>query len=265
MTPPAETSPASLPWEGTGAPACDMFVRDSWQAVADQLMVISGAAISPRRPGLLAQLLLAQRHQVAVPRTMVTTDPSRAHAAFRCSRLVLKAVDRHFVEAAPGRLSGVFPAIVARHVGASGPCPGPPVIVQEFVEHEAELRVYYVHGDVHVFEIGKDSPAALWEGSGQVSVRSVVPPPAVVAATRLLAAAMSLTYGAFDFLVRNGMPVFLEVNPDGDWRWAEQKARTMAVTLAVARMLAELDRELQPGNDTRSFDLLTFLSRKYGP
>jgi len=245
---------------GTGAPAYDMFLRDSWQAVADELAMISGAAISPRRPGLLAQLLLAQRHQVAVPRTIVTTDPSRAHAAFQCQRLVIKAADRHFVEAAPGRLSGVFPAIVERRVLASGPCPGPPVIVQEFVEHEAELRVYYVHGHVHAFEVGKDSPATLWEDPGRVSVRSVAPPPAVVAATRLLAAAMSLTYGAFDFLVRDGTPVFLEVNPDGDWHWAERKARTAAVTLAAARMLADLNRELRTGNDTRPFDLLAFLS-----
>jgi hypothetical protein len=252
--------------EGTGAPAYDMFLRDSWQAVGEQLTVISGTAISRLRPGLLSQLLLAKRHQVAVPQTMVTTDPSCAQAAFQCSRLVIKAADRHFVEAAPGRLSGVFPAIVERRILASGPCPGPPVIVQEFVEHESELRVYYVHGQVHAFEVGKHSPASLWEDSGQVSVRSVAPPPAVAAATTLLAHAMSLTYGAFDFLIRDGRPVFLEVNPDGDWGWAERKARTMAVTLSVAAMLASLSLE-RSGSASRSFALLAFLggSAKPGP
>lgn len=250
--------------DGTGAHAYDMFLMDSWQAVADQLTAISGAAISPQRPGLVAQLLIAQRHRVAVPQTMVTTDPSRAHAIFRCRQLIIKAADRHFVEATPGRLSMVFPMIVERRVPAFGPCHGEPVIVQEFIEHEAELRVYYVHGRVLVFEVGKGSPASLWEDPGRVSVRSVAPPPAVAAATRLLAAAMSLTYGAFDFLVRDGTPVFLEVNPDGDWHWAERKAQTAAVTLAVARMLSDLNRELRTGDDGRSFDLLAFLGGSAG-
>ncbi len=53
---------------------------------------------------------------------------------------------------------------------------------------------------------------------------------------------MSLRYGAFDFLLSAGTPVFLEVNPDGDWRWAERRTRTTPVTLAVAAMLAALHR-----------------------
>jgi hypothetical protein len=92
-----------------------------------------------------------------------------------------------------------------------------------------------------------------------------VTPPAVDSAARLLAAAMSLRYGAFDFLLRDAAPVFLEVNPDGDWRWAERGARTAAVTLAAARMLTRLHREARPGDGAGSFSLIGFLSRKYGP
>jgi hypothetical protein len=240
--------------EAAGDPAYRLFLRESWREAAGQLAEISGASIGLRRPALLSQLRLARRHRVAVPRTVVTTDPSRAGSAFECPRLVIKAVHRHFVEAAPGRLSGIFPTIVERH-GLSGG-PGPPVIVQEYVEHEAEWRVYYVAGQVHGFQVGKDSPAGLWAPGDRVEVRSGEPPPAMVCATELLASAMSLRYGAFDFLVRDGTPVFLEVNPDGDWRWAEQRARTGPVTTAVTRMLADLHRELRPG----AFDLLAFLT-----
>jgi len=42
---------------------------------------------------------------------------------------------------------------------------------------------------------------------------------------------------------RDTAPVFLEVIPDGDWRWAELKSRSMVVTLAAARMLADLHHE----------------------
>ncbi|GLY75614.1 hypothetical protein Airi01_038810 [Actinoallomurus iriomotensis] len=234
--------------EGGDDAAHRVFARESWQAAADELAAISGTSLGARRPALLAQLRLARHHDVAVPRTIVTTDPGRARDAFACPRLVIKAVHRHFVEAAPGRLSGIFPTVVERRSLPADPCPGPPVIVQEYVEHETEWRVYYVGGQVHGFELpGGHSPADLWTAGGRVEVRSGEPPPAVAAAATLLASAMSLRYGAFDFLVREGTPVFLEVNPDGDWRWAERRTRTTLVTNAVAALLAGLHREALPG------------------
>jgi hypothetical protein len=244
--------------DSTQEPARTMFLRESWQAAAGQLATISGTAIGFGRPGLLAQLQLARSHGVAVPRTMLTTDPCRARDEFDCPRLVIKAAHHHFVESAPGRLNGVFPAIVERDALAGGPGPGPPVIVQEYVEHEAELRVYYVAGRIHAFLVGKASPADLWTAPGRVEIRPVAPPAAVVSATRTLATAMALPYGAFDFLIRDGTPVFLEVNPDGDWRWAEQRTRTAPVTTAVAAMLAGLHRKALPSPG--EFDLLGFLA-----
>ncbi len=250
--------------ERAGSPARDLFLRDSWQAVADQLSAVYGTSIRPRHAGPLEQLLLAERHQIAVPRTVITTDPGQARSILRGSRMVVKALPGHFVEATPGRLTGVFPAIGRPPGPDTGPRPSPPLIVQEFVEHDAELRVYYVAGQVRGFEVSKDTPADPWLAEDRVSVRSVDPPPQVVTATRLLAGAMQLSYGAFDFLLRADVPVFLEVNPDGDWRWFEIKAGVAPVTLAVAQILCDLHRDLLPasaGRDTGSFELLTFLSR----
>ncbi|MFI6847686.1 hypothetical protein OG535_30020 [Kitasatospora sp. NBC_00085] len=244
--------------ESTQDAAHTLFLRESWQAAAGQLATISGTAIHAVRPGLLSQLRLARRHGVAVPRTMLTTDPHRALDQFDCPLLVIKAAHHHFVESAPGRLNGVFPAIVDRDSLSAAPRPGPPVTVQEYVEHEAELRVYYVAGQLHAFQVAKELPADPWLAPDRVEIHPVEPPPAVVAATRTLAAAMSLRFGAFDFLIREGMPVFLEVNPDGDWRWAEQRARTTSVTAAVAGMLADLHRRTLPSPG--EFDLLGFLS-----
>ncbi|MEV7779981.1 hypothetical protein [Kitasatospora sp. NPDC088351] len=246
--------------ESTRDPAHTVFVRESWQAAAGQLAAVSGTTIRPGRPGILSQLRLARRHRIAVPRTMLTTDPSHARDEFDCPRLVVKAAHHHFVEPAPGRLTGVFPTVVERdgpHGLPAGPCPGPPVIVQEYVEHEAELRVYYVAGRLHTFQVGKASPADPWTAPDRMEIRPVPPPPAVASATRTLAAAMSLRYGAFDFLISDGTPVFLEVNPDGDWRWAEQRTRTAPVTTAVAAMLAGLHRKALPSPG--EFDLLGFL------
>ncbi|WP_327674131.1 hypothetical protein [Kitasatospora sp. NBC_00458] len=244
----------------TGEPARTVFLRESWQAAADQLAAVSGTALRATRPGLLAQLELARRHRIAVPRTLLTTDPHRARGEFDCPRLVVKAAHHHFVEPEPGLLNGIFPTVVERDDPSAdpGPGPGPPVVVQEYVEHEEELRVYYAAGRLHAFRVAKTAPADPWTAPGRVGVHPVTAPPAVAAATRTLAAAMSLHYGAFDFLVSAGTPVFLEVNPDGDWHWVEQRAGGTPVTTAVAAMLAALHRRALPARGP--FDLLGFLS-----
>jgi hypothetical protein len=250
---------------GSIGPAPELFLRASWHAAADQLTAISGISILPRRPPLLTQLMLAQRNQISVPQTIVTTDLSQARRAFSCPRLVIKAVDQHFVEAEPGRLTGIFPAVVERRDLPDGL--GPPVVVQEYVEHDAELRVYYAAGRIAAYEVGKDSPADLWTDPDGVRVRPVKSPAAVEVATRLLASAMALRFGAFDFLIRGGTPIFLEVNPDGDWRWAERRSRTMLVSLAAARMLTEFHHETRQAmprtvdHGIKPLNLLAFLSR----
>jgi hypothetical protein len=249
---------SGLAVEGTGDPDADLFLRESWQAAAAALAATAVIDLAPAPRGLLAQLRTAREHGVAVPRTVVTTDLVRAGEIIGCRRLVVKAGHRHFTEATPGLLTGRFPAVVERRdLPAVSPA-GPPVVVQEYVEHDTELRVYFLDGRVHGFEVDKSSPADPWLAPERVGVRVCTPPAAVVDATQVLAAAMSLRYGAFDFLVRAGTPVFLEVNPDGDWRWAERAAGTDAVTAGVAAMLAELHRAALPAGPP--VDLLGFLT-----
>jgi hypothetical protein len=261
---------SALAIEASAAPARDLFLRDSWQALAGQLGALAGLSIQGRRPGLLEQLSLADRHQIAVPMTVITADPRQAKQALRGSLVVIKALHQHFVEGTPGRLTGVFPTVVERRSLTGMPQLGPPVVIQEFIEHDAELRVYYVQGQVLGFDVSKATAAELWLAVGRVTVRQVDLPLAVVRATRVLASALSLRYGAFDFLMRAGAPVFLEVNPDGDWRWIEAKTRTAPVTLAVARMLCDLHRDLLPAlaaplsHSSGAFDLMTFLSARQG-
>jgi len=246
--------PPAVP-DAPGATAA-AFLRESWLAASGDLAAVSGTAIRDRRPGTLAQLRLARRHGVAVPRTVLTTDPHGVLDRFDCPRLVVKAAHRHFVEAAPGRLTGVFPVVTDRDELAAGPRPGPPVLVQEHIAHEAELRVYYAAGRIVAFRVAKGAPDEPWTAPDRVGAELVDPPPLVAAATTRLAAAMSLRFGAFDFLMRAGEPVFLEVNPDGDWHWAERRAGTTAVTEAVTSMLATLHRATPPAPK----DLLTLLA-----
>jgi glutathione synthase/RimK-type ligase-like ATP-grasp enzyme len=198
-----------------------------------------------RRPGRLAQLTIAEKAGVALPRTVLTEDAPAAAEFLGCERVVLKPLHEHFVECPPGILAGVFPEIwtTAELSGLRGGI-GVPVIVQEHVEHDHELRAYFVDGAVYAYRVRKASPAAPWTDERNVHVEEMAAGAAMTAAVRgavrKLAEAFDVRYAAFDLLVSGEEICFLELNPDGDWRWVELLAGQPAVSLAVAWMLRKL-------------------------
>jgi hypothetical protein len=242
----------------TGHPVTDQFTRESWSATASQLAELSAVTITADRPGILTQQRLAAQHGVPVPRTVLTNDLGAAARLIGSRRLIIKAAHQHFVEAEPGLLSGVFPTVVRREELSGLVRQGSPLIVQEYIEHDTELRVYYVDGQLHGFDVGKTAPADPWLATDRVTARPIALPDTVARAANLLAQAMSLRFAAFDFLLRDQTATFLEVNPDGDWRWLETKAAQYPVTWAAGRMLSRLHH----GTCARPapFNLLAFLS-----
>ncbi|HEU5424936.1 MAG TPA: hypothetical protein VFU72_15440 [Nitrolancea sp.] len=241
------------------------YAADSWQALADQLDVLSAEMITYREPGLLAQLETARGCGVAVPATVVTTNPARAAELLPGSKLVVKALHRHFVEARPGLLHGIFPEVIDREDLRRIPA-GPPVVVQEHIDHDAEIRVYHVHGQIAAaFAITKSRAAEPWQHPELVTARQIDPPDAVAAAASAVAEALSIDYGAMDFLISGGVPVFLEVNLAGDWRWLEVKVRKAPVTAAVAAMLRVKHEQIAGAARPTKISPVTFLTRGVPP
>jgi hypothetical protein len=251
--------------DASGAAAT--FAQDSWDALISQIHHASARAVPSWQPGLLDQLALAGRLGIAVPRTVAVTDIRQANSLINSPRAVIKALGSHFAESPAGTLTGVFPEIVPRHwLDAGWGLPGPPVVIQEYIDHDTELRVYYVQGDMHSFRISKESPAALWVAQDSVQATPVETPGAVRSATSQIASALHLEYAAFDFLVRQSTPIFLEANVAGDWAWVERLTGTASVTTAVARMLRDLHLRASsgagygPGAPSARLDLLRFLA-----
>ena len=53
-----------------------------------------------------------------------------------------------------------------------------------------------------------------------------------------LVKSLGLEYGAIDFILdKDNRPVFLEVNPTGDWYWIERKVR-LPITRAMVDLIA---------------------------
>ncbi len=134
-------------------------------------------------------------------------------------------------------------------------------MVQEFAPHERELRVYYVHDQVvAAFSVTKATPADPWRAPERVTAALVDPPAAIVAAAEALAAAIPIEFGAFDFLVDDGTPVFLEVNLAGDWRWLEGKVAGHAGHDRGSAPGSRRHADAAPSPRGRRVDPVTFLT-----
>ncbi|MFI6323639.1 BTAD domain-containing putative transcriptional regulator [Nonomuraea sp. NPDC050556] len=237
-------------------PDASLFRADSWCALVAQVAALSAARVPGGcDPGRLVQLYGASRAGVRTPRTVVTTDPGGAAAELGSERIIVKALDRHFVETEPGRMEGIFPEIVGGAASRGLAVRDVPMVVQEYVDHWAELRVYHLDGEIRAFRVAKSSPDAIWRDGASVTVTPVAAPPDVAEAVHRLAGLWELRYGAFDFLLTRDGPVFLEVNPDGDWRWFESKAHVDDVTIAALSMIRRLHRQETPAK----IDLTGFL------
>jgi hypothetical protein len=217
------------------AAGLDYFVRDSWKQLAVELIAGAPVAIGHARLSLTAQFAAATASGFSTPDTVIST----AYGQRRRSSFV-KALSHHFVENEPGLLDGVFPESLDPDRVISLPLEQP-VIFQEYVEHETELRVYYSFGDIISYEVRKQAARDLWVNEGAVSIVPTRINSALESCVRRTAQALELLFGAFDLLIKGQRATFLEVNVGADWRWYEQKAGgPAAVTRSVARSLARL-------------------------
>ncbi|NRQ34290.1 hypothetical protein HII36_20885, partial [Nonomuraea sp. NN258] len=264
VSPPSSGKPPPSPGESPPSPGepppspggYTQWRRESWAALVRQLTTVSATLIPSSGPGLLEQLATATRLGIAVPRTIITTNWAAA-AALPDPKVVLKSLGGHFVEAEPGRLTGVF-AEVHELSALDHPTSrfGAPVVVQSYVEHDSELRVYLLGDKLVTYEVTKHSPSDPWRRPDRIRARLVSTPEPVRAATQALAATWNLRYAAFDFLITPDGPVFLEANLDGDWRWLERGTSTSEVTLGAARLVRDLYTKEAPV----AAGLLTFLA-----
>lgn len=186
------------------------------------------------------QWTVAQQIGLAVPRTLVTTDPDEA---------------RRFVGAA-GPNGVVFKSFLAsipswRETRLVGPADLgrlelvrlAPVIFQDYIPG-VDLRVTVVGEEVFAAEIDARNTAYPFDMRmviGEASVCPVTLPGPVRDKLLALQRRLGLDYGAVDLRrTAEGEHVFLEVNPAGQWLFVEERAG-LPISRAVAGFLTALD------------------------
>jgi hypothetical protein len=221
------------------------YVADQWRSVADWLAGradwarVNGAR---RLPDRLTQLTDAAAFGLATPRTVITTRPARHRPGG--GTCIVKTAGRHLVEPSSGVQHGLFPQPLDPRSGGGEPEPAP-VIVQQYLPSDHELRVFVVGDQVIAYRVAKRDPAQLWVDPDTVEVEAAEIDPALRGTLRAMARYWRLDVVAFDLLVRSGGYVFLEANVHCDWRWFERRAGgEAAVSGAVAAWVATRFEEL---------------------
>ena len=221
----------------------DLYSAEQWTAFVTAVMAGTwtiNPGCLPGVPDRLSQLAAARRVGLPVPASVVTT---RLHDAADVipgdGDLLVKSLGKHLIEDPPGRMRGVFPQrITRRELAAERAVEPAPVLVQEFVAAPRELRVNVVGGHLIPYAITRPRPESPWTEPDAIVVEPVALAPELCARLTRLAAEFDLDIAAFDLLDAPA-PVFLEVNPEGGWLWAERRTSSTRTSRAVRNLIVD--------------------------
>lgn len=222
-----------------------MFTANEWNEALNGLWQLIGAPwMNPPHRDEVAgrkahQLRVAAEVGLRVPRTLVTSDPDRARAFIEAEgvgRTIFKTFSATHAIWRETRLvrQGELESLDAVRLA--------PVIFQEFIPAEADLRVTVV-GD-RIFPAAIDARGTDYEvdfrmslGQAQTSVAEL--PQDVADRLHALMRRLGLVYGAIDMRrTPDGEHVFLEVNTAGEFLFVEERTE-QPISRAIADWLAE--------------------------
>lgn len=192
----------------------------------------------------LLQLEWASNCGLRIPRSLLTNDPGRVRDFCEDAEggVITKMLTPLSVSMGKPsffvRTSPVAPEDLEALEGLAC-CP---MLFQEDVAKDVELRVVFVSGECFVGGIdasGTKSGTTDWRGAevNEVAWAREEIPVEVADALGLLMARLELDYGAIDLIrTPDGEHVFLEVNPRGEWGMLEQEL-SLDISGAIARSL----------------------------
>jgi hypothetical protein len=189
------------------------------------------------------QLKVARQLGLSIPRTCITNDPVRARS-FVDSEGERGTIYKAF--SATERTWRETRLLKPEEVEMLDSVRYAPVIFQEYVRAEVDLRVTVVGTRIFAAEIHSQStsyPVDFRMAMHEAEIRVHDLPAAVEEQLLRLMRALGLVYGAIDMRrTPDGRYVFLEINPAGQWLFIEQQTG-QPISQAVADALTGLAAE----------------------
>jgi glutathione synthase/RimK-type ligase-like ATP-grasp enzyme len=179
----------------------------------------------------LYQLATARRAGLMIPETVVTNEAEEVRAAFERfgGAMIAKPVRTGYVEVEGEPFAIYTSRVLAEHLESLEGASLSPVIYQPLLEKRCDVRVTIVGSRIFAAEIDSQSdPAASvdWRQTENPDLPHApihLPRHVAEAALRLMRM-LELEFGALDFVrTPNDSYVFLEVNPNGQWLWLDDR------------------------------------------
>lgn len=188
----------------------------------------------------LSQLKLAKNLGLAIPKTLMTNDPQRALDFFNdCNqKMILKPFESGVVGTGL-EAEAIYTSVVSTaNLETVHSINYTPVLLQEYVPKEKELRITIVGSEVFTAAISsQDNLKTMidWRRDPYGVQYNQHPLPKTIKDKCLkMTNKLGLNFGAIDMIVTpDGDYVFLEINPNGQWAWIEDlTAMPIADTLS---------------------------------
>lgn len=247
-------------------PIAQSFALDQWGAALGNINRILSHAFFVSDPSNIArsshkawQLKFAQTHGFQIPETLITNDQDKLKEFIEQfdNLVVVKALGRAWVEIGNLESSNKLQFIYTNRIHGDDleriqqeSIKVAPIICQNLIPKRYEIRVTVV--GQRVFAIKIDSQASDisqldWRryDLAHTPYTSYDLPSAVEDQCLNLVADMGLEYSTIDLIrTPDGAYVFLEVNCNGQFLWAEDLSG-VPISNSIARLLAGLDPPLQ--------------------
>src|SRR4051812_35961653 len=194
----------------------------------------------------MTQLAVAATLGLAIPRTVIANSPDEALEMYERTggRMIAKPLTRGAVPGRNGEDRLAYRRVVRRRdLKALHTRRWSPVILQEYVPKQVELRVTVVGDEVFPTEIESQASARSrddWRryDLARTPYRRHALPADVAERLHAVVRTFGLCYGAIDLvLTPDGRYVFLEINGNGQWLWIEELTQ-MPIADAIASLLA---------------------------
>ena len=213
-----------------------------WQAIPENRWVASPAALL-RADVKALQLVHAARAGLAIPDTLITNDPARARG-FRAGQAggccAAKALQVEVTNSADGYRTPFTAVWADDAIAEDRSIEMSPTIYQEYLEKLVELRCVVMGDEIYCAEMDTQSrPATRLDSrlDPDIPMRPHRLPPEVEAAVARLVASFGIRTASMDLVLRpDGRYVFLDLNPNGQWLWIEERAG-LPLSDAMARLL----------------------------
>ena len=183
-----------------------------------------------RAESKMFQLQVAGSVGLTCPETLIANNPEEIRAFFNRheGRVVVKSLRLGYFDYGHVQTAAYTSVVSASDLARDEALRAAPVIYQSHLEKHLDIRVTIVGESIYTAAIHSQEAETArvdWRRTDEeLEHKKHVLPDEIAKACRRLMKVLKLRFGAIDFvLTPDGQYVFLEINPNGQWLWIEDR------------------------------------------